>query len=253
MERTHELTISFRCRRGPRVFSRRSTTNSGQRGGRHGDNLSDILYLWRSDVCMYVTGSCRLWSRCVRCWPWATRTPWPASPCVRWCPPSMSSRWSTTLSWWTRQATHWPTWWRPCLGALEKLHAIKCMDMAEEQSLTVLEMLSKKHNQAILHAKGVPFPSCLMYLYFFSTSPSQLRTRLGPTQLTAARASCLRSTLSRGMPCPSSPADWSMTTRSRWTPAVSPCPGYPGRLVIFVLWQVSLRSNQRAAMAAAWL
>ena len=88
----------------------------------------------------------------------------------------------------------------------EKLHAIKCMDMAEEKSFTALEMLSKEHNQAILHAKGVPFPSCLMYLYF-STSPSQLRTRLGPTQLTAARASCSRSTLSRGTPCPSSPAD----------------------------------------------
>ena len=177
------------------------------------------------------------------------------------CPPLMSSRWSTTLSWWTTQATHWPTLWRLCLGAvivdaiptfLEKLHAIKCMDMAVEKSLTVLEMLSKKHNQAILHAKGVPFPSCLMYLYF-STSPSQLRTRLGPTQLTAARASCSRSTLSRGTPCPSSPADWSMTTRSRWTPAVSPCPGYPGRPVRFVLWQVSLRSNQKVAMAAAWL
>ena len=27
-------------------------------------------------------------------------------------------------------------------------------------------MLSKRHNEAILHAKGVPFPSCLMYLDF---------------------------------------------------------------------------------------
>jgi len=50
---------------------------------------------------------------------------------------------------------------------LEKLQAIQCMDVAE-QSLTALEMLSKKHNKAILHAKGVP--SCLMYLDFFSIS-----------------------------------------------------------------------------------
>ena len=41
------------------------------------------------------------------------------------------------------------------------------MDVAE-QSLTALEMLSKKHNKAILHAKGVP--ACLMYLDFFSIS-----------------------------------------------------------------------------------
>ena len=50
---------------------------------------------------------------------------------------------------------------------LEKLQVIQCMDVAE-QSLTALEMLSKKHNKAILHAKGVP--SCLMYLDFFSIS-----------------------------------------------------------------------------------
>ena len=36
------------------------------------------------------------------------------------------------------------------------------------QALTALEMLSKKHNKAILHAKGVP--ACLMYLDFFSIS-----------------------------------------------------------------------------------
>ena len=41
---------------------------------------------------------------------------------------------------------------------LEKLHTIKYMDMAEDQSLTTLELLSKKHNKAILYAKGVPFP-----------------------------------------------------------------------------------------------
>jgi len=41
------------------------------------------------------------------------------------------------------------------------------MDVAE-QSLTALEMLSKKHYKSILHAKGVP--ACLMYLDFFSIS-----------------------------------------------------------------------------------
>jgi len=50
---------------------------------------------------------------------------------------------------------------------LEKLQVIQCMDVAE-QSLTALEMLSKKHHKAILHAKGVP--ACLMYLDFFSIS-----------------------------------------------------------------------------------
>ena len=47
---------------------------------------------------------------------------------------------------------------------LEKLQVIQCMDVAE-QSLTALEMLSKKHNKAILHAKGVI--ACLTYLDFF--------------------------------------------------------------------------------------
>jgi E3 ubiquitin-protein ligase TRIP12 len=50
---------------------------------------------------------------------------------------------------------------------LEKLQVIQCMDVAE-QSLTALEMLSKKHYKSILHAKGVP--ACLMYLDFFSIS-----------------------------------------------------------------------------------
>merc|ERR1712012_247272 len=36
---------------------------------------------------------------------------------------------------------------------LEKLQSIVCMDVAEH-SLTALEMLSKKHNKAILHARG---------------------------------------------------------------------------------------------------
>jgi len=50
---------------------------------------------------------------------------------------------------------------------LEKLQVIQCMDVAE-QSLTALEMLSKKHYKSILHAKGLP--ACLMYLDFFSIS-----------------------------------------------------------------------------------
>lgn len=48
---------------------------------------------------------------------------------------------------------------------LEKLQSIQCMDVAE-QSLSALEMLSKKHNKAILHAKGVM--ACLTFLDFFS-------------------------------------------------------------------------------------
>ena len=36
---------------------------------------------------------------------------------------------------------------------LEKLQSIQCMDVAE-QSLSALETLSKKHNKAILHARG---------------------------------------------------------------------------------------------------
>jgi E3 ubiquitin-protein ligase TRIP12 len=48
---------------------------------------------------------------------------------------------------------------------LEKLQSIQCMDVAE-QSLSALETLSKKHNKAILHAKGVLH--CLTFLDFFS-------------------------------------------------------------------------------------
>ncbi|GFW84310.1 e3 ubiquitin-protein ligase TRIP12 [Trichonephila clavipes] len=48
---------------------------------------------------------------------------------------------------------------------LEKLQVIQCMDVAE-QSLTALEMLSRRHSKAILHARGVA--ACLMYLDFFS-------------------------------------------------------------------------------------
>ncbi|XP_031342168.1 E3 ubiquitin-protein ligase TRIP12-like isoform X1 [Photinus pyralis] len=48
---------------------------------------------------------------------------------------------------------------------LEKLQVIQCMDVAE-QSLTALDMLSRRHSKAILQARGVQ--ACLMYLDFFS-------------------------------------------------------------------------------------
>jgi len=48
---------------------------------------------------------------------------------------------------------------------LEKLQVIQCMDVAE-QSLQALEMLSRRHSKAILHANGIT--SCLMFLDFFS-------------------------------------------------------------------------------------
>lgn len=48
---------------------------------------------------------------------------------------------------------------------LEKLQVIQCMDVAE-QSLTALEMLSRRHSKAILSAGGVP--ACLSYLDFFT-------------------------------------------------------------------------------------
>lgn len=48
---------------------------------------------------------------------------------------------------------------------LEKLQVIQCMDVAE-QSLTALEMLSRRHGKAILQARGVS--ACLMYIDFFS-------------------------------------------------------------------------------------
>ena len=48
---------------------------------------------------------------------------------------------------------------------LEKLQFIQCMDVAE-QSLTALEMLSRRHSKAILHTGGVP--ACLSYLDFFT-------------------------------------------------------------------------------------
>jgi E3 ubiquitin-protein ligase TRIP12 len=72
----------------------------------------------------------------------------------------------------------------PCF--LEKLQVIQCMDVAE-QSLTALEMLSRRHGKAILQAvshfffissfiRGLNFSflsqrgvsSCLTYLDFFS-------------------------------------------------------------------------------------
>ncbi|XP_062699654.1 E3 ubiquitin-protein ligase TRIP12 [Aedes albopictus] len=48
---------------------------------------------------------------------------------------------------------------------LEKLQVIQCMDVAE-QSLTALEILSRRHNKSILQANGVS--ACLTYLDFFS-------------------------------------------------------------------------------------
>uniref|UniRef100_A0A1B6CDK3 E3 ubiquitin-protein ligase n=1 Tax=Clastoptera arizonana TaxID=38151 RepID=A0A1B6CDK3_9HEMI len=48
---------------------------------------------------------------------------------------------------------------------LEKLQVIQCMDVAE-QSLTALEMLSRRHSKSILQARGVS--ACLTYLDFFS-------------------------------------------------------------------------------------
>ncbi|XP_076254826.1 E3 ubiquitin-protein ligase ctrip isoform X2 [Rhynchophorus ferrugineus] len=47
---------------------------------------------------------------------------------------------------------------------LEKLQVIQCMDVAE-QSLTALDMLSRRHAKAILQARGVS--ACLTYLDFF--------------------------------------------------------------------------------------
>lgn len=48
---------------------------------------------------------------------------------------------------------------------LDKLQAITCMDVAE-QSLTALDMLSRRHAKSILQARGVS--ACLTYLDFFS-------------------------------------------------------------------------------------
>jgi E3 ubiquitin-protein ligase TRIP12 len=50
---------------------------------------------------------------------------------------------------------------------LEKLQTIQCMDVAE-QSLTALEILSKRHNKAILQKNGIS--ACLTFLDFFSTN-----------------------------------------------------------------------------------
>lgn len=48
---------------------------------------------------------------------------------------------------------------------LEKLQVIQWVDVAE-QSLTALEILSRRHNKAILQANGIS--ACLVYLDFFS-------------------------------------------------------------------------------------
>lgn len=63
---------------------------------------------------------------------------------------------------------------------LEKLQVIQCMDVAE-QSLTALEMLSRRHSKAILHARGVS--ACLTYLDFFSINAQR-------SALTIAANSC---------------------------------------------------------------
>ncbi|XP_050539667.1 E3 ubiquitin-protein ligase TRIP12 isoform X2 [Daktulosphaira vitifoliae] len=48
---------------------------------------------------------------------------------------------------------------------LDKLQAIQCMDVAE-QSLSALEMLSRRHGRSILQSSGVA--ACLTYIDFFS-------------------------------------------------------------------------------------
>lgn len=45
---------------------------------------------------------------------------------------------------------------------LEKLQVIQCMDVAE-QSLTALEMLSRRHSKAILQAVNSPFNNSTYY------------------------------------------------------------------------------------------
>ncbi|KAK3095400.1 hypothetical protein FSP39_014206 [Pinctada imbricata] len=71
---------------------------------------------------------------------------------------------------------------------LEKLRAIQCMDVAE-QSLTALEMLSRRHSKAILQAGGIQ--ACLMFLDFFSISAQ--RSALAIT------ANCVQNMYSRGL------------------------------------------------------
>ena len=63
---------------------------------------------------------------------------------------------------------------------LEKLQSIQCMDVAE-QSLSALEMLSKKHNKAILHARGVV--TCLNFLDFFSISAQRNALTIGKLKI----------------------------------------------------------------------
>ena len=63
---------------------------------------------------------------------------------------------------------------------LEKLQSIQCMDVAE-QSLSALEMLSKKHNKSILHARGVV--TCLNFLDFFSISAQRNALTIGKSGL----------------------------------------------------------------------
>ena len=69
---------------------------------------------------------------------------------------------------------------------LEKLQSIQCMDVAE-QSLSALEMLSKKHNKAILHARGVV--TCLNFLDFFSISAQRNALTIGKLKINVEKKS----------------------------------------------------------------
>ena len=73
---------------------------------------------------------------------------------------------------------------------LEKLQSIQCMDVAE-QSLSALEMLSKKHNKSILHARGVV--TCLNFLDFFSISAQRNALTIGKSGLFSIQ--CRKKTL----------------------------------------------------------
>ena len=68
---------------------------------------------------------------------------------------------------------------------LEKVESIQCMDVAE-QSLTALEMLSKRHHKVLLNAGALP--ACLLYIEFFSI-PAQR------SALTIAANCCLSVTV----------------------------------------------------------
>jgi E3 ubiquitin-protein ligase TRIP12 len=52
---------------------------------------------------------------------------------------------------------------------LEKLQVIQCMDVAE-QSLTALEMLSRRHSKSILQAVCHRSPACQNFMVFILLS-----------------------------------------------------------------------------------